>query len=117
MRPRTERTLDGLRYAPGTRFRITKEGARLHGFTPSGPSSFDGWTQQLHIGDVLTCTGFGPGWGGDPGYGIEFSTERSRADGALHCDVSPRRGGVWNYRPDPSFLQAVDTTDTTHTPE
>jgi hypothetical protein len=109
MNPRSERVFDGLRYTPGARFRIVRNGAVLRGMTLVGRGRFRGWSQPLHVGDVLHCTGFGPGWGSDPGYGVEFTSERSVADGAVHCDVSPHVGGAWSYRPDPSFVEAVES--------
>jgi hypothetical protein len=104
---RSERTIDGVTYTPGATFRVSKAGAKLTGLTPSGGSSLSGWGQPLQVGDVLTCTGYGPGWGGDPGYGIEFTSEQSIASGAIHCAVWPTAGGPFNYRPAPGYLDPI----------
>jgi hypothetical protein len=105
---RTATTIDGVEYAPGTKFRVTKEGARLSGYAPYGLGASISWRQDLHVGDVVTCTGFGPGWGSDPGYGVEFTTEQSEAAGASHCDVWPGAGGLWNFHPAPSYLEPLE---------
>jgi len=95
---RSTASYDGITYAPGTRFRVVREGLTLHGLTAEA-SAYRGWSQKLSPGDVLTCTGYGPGWGGDPGYGIEFTTSESIAAGAINCDVMPSVGGRYAFRP------------------
>ena len=108
MRDRSAATFDGVDYAPGRRFRVVREGLRLDGWVASRhPGASDGWTQELHPGDILTCTGYGPGSGGDPGYGVEFTSEQSEAAGAFHCDIWPMHGDVFSYRPPPGFLEPV----------
>jgi hypothetical protein len=97
------RQYDGLTYAPGAKFRVIKEGARLTGWQPAGPSSHRGWRQDLHIGDVIECTGVGPGWGSDPGFGVEF-----KVPGVNSVDFQPSVGGIWNYRPAPGYLEPVE---------
>jgi hypothetical protein len=51
-------TYNGDTYAPGGRFRVIGDEARLDGQVPElgGSSS---WRQQLRPGDLLTCTGDG----------------------------------------------------------
>jgi hypothetical protein len=104
---RTARTFDGVDYTPGRRFRPAREGLRLQGLIPDGRSAYRGWAQDLRLEDILTCTGFGPGFGGDPGFGVEFTTERSREERAFHCDLRPQWGTLWSYRPCPGDLEAV----------
>lgn len=101
-------TWDGVTYAPGARFRVISEGVTLDGMVPE-PGGYRGWRQQLRPGDVVTCTGYGPGWGGDPGYGVEFTTAESEAARACHCEIRPMAGGLFNFRPAPGLLQAEDT--------
>jgi hypothetical protein len=108
---RTTVTYDGVAYAPGRRFRVAREGLRLSGMVPSGPSAWSGWAQELHPGDIVTCTGYGPGWGSDPGYGVEFATEQSRSAHAGGCEIRPSVGGVFAYRPPPGALVPVRSED------
>lgn len=103
---RQTRELDGTTYAPGARFRVIKAGARLHGWTPVRGGA-NGWSQELAVGDVITCTGFGPGMGSDPGHGVEFTSDAVTADGAFHVDFFPQVGGIWAYRPAPGYLEAI----------
>lgn len=97
----------GVRYAPGAKFRVIAEGARLSGWKPYAPSAFQGWSQTLHVGDVIECTGYGAGFGSDPGYGVEWTSEQARADHASSVDFRPQIGGAWAYRPGPGFLEPV----------
>jgi hypothetical protein len=46
----------------------------------------------LHVGDIVTCTGYSPGSGADPGYGVEFSSQQSEAARAFHCGIWPMHG-------------------------
>jgi hypothetical protein len=106
---RREVTYDGVSFAPGARFRVVGAGAYLDGLQPFGShaGAWSGWKQELHVGDIITCTGFGPGFGSDPGYGVEFTTEKAKADNAIHCDFRPMTGGMWNYHPFPGYLIPV----------
>jgi hypothetical protein len=104
---RTTVERDGLVYAPGARFKVARKGMHLFGMVPSGPAAWKGWSQELRPGDILTCTGYGPGFGADPGYGVEFTTPESEAAGADHCDVHPSHGGVWCYRPVPGGIEVI----------
>lgn len=102
-------TYEGVEYAPGARFRVIANGCTLDGMKPwEGQSSaWEGWRQPLQIGDTLTCEGFGPGFGSDPGYGVEWSTEQSRSVTAVHCEFRPMTGGMWAYRPAPGYLERI----------
>jgi hypothetical protein len=97
-------TCDGVTYTPGSRYRVIDEGAALVGWVPE-LDGYSGWRQQLRAGDLLTCTGDGPGFGGDPGYGVEFTSPESEAAGAFHCDVQPTAGGVFSSRPAAGMLE------------
>jgi hypothetical protein len=97
---------DGTTYTPGATFRVVRAGAQLTGWV-AVPGASQGWVQALAVGDVLTCTGFGPGIGADPGFGVEFTTDRSEAAGAFHCEFRPSTGGACSYHPAPGYLEPV----------
>jgi len=105
---RNAHTIEGVTYAPGARFRVVKEGARLSGWVPIRGGS-RGWRQDLHVGDVIECTGFGRGMGSDPGYGVEFVSEESKAAGAFHVDFFPAAGGIWSYHPAEGFIEPEES--------
>jgi hypothetical protein len=101
-------TYDGIEYAPGRRFRVIRDGLKLTGMVHGeNPGSFRGWSQQLNTGDIITCTGFGPGLGGDPGYGVEWTTPEAEAAGAVHVDMKPQFFVPFGYRPHPGSVEAV----------
>jgi hypothetical protein len=102
---RKDRTYDGLTYDAGKRFRVTKSGARLTGFILRRDGANQGWTQELSPGDEIECLGFGPGFGSDPGYGINWTSERAKAERAHSLTVSPSEGGIWSYRPVAGYLE------------
>jgi hypothetical protein len=103
---RTARTYDGIEYAPGRQFRVVTGGLRLSGYVPDGPSAWRGWSQELRPGDdIVTCTGYGPGFGADPGYGVEFTTPESEQAHAGACTIWPSSGGIFGYRPMPGALE------------
>lgn len=106
---RTAVNYDGLEYAPGAMFRVTGTGAYLSGMKPyeGHASTWEGWKQPLSVGDVITCTGHGPGFGADPGYGVEFTTQKAQMVGAVHCEFHPQVGGMWAYHPFPGYLVPV----------
>jgi len=93
----------GVEYAVGALFRVTQEGAKLSGWTPR-QGYHQGWGQDLHVGDVIECTGFGPGWGSDPGYGVEWTSPEAKAVHASAVMFRPYVGGAWAYRPAPGYL-------------
>lgn len=95
------------RYARGKRFRVIKAGAKLWGLTPIRPNVQQGWTQVLEVGDVIESLGFGPGFGADPGYGINWTSERAKAEHAHSLSFAPSEGGIWAYRPSEGYLEEV----------
>jgi hypothetical protein len=101
-------TYDDVSYTPGSKFRVIGTGATLDGWVPELGAS-RGWRQLLRPGDLLTCTGYGPGLGGDPGYGVEFTSPESEAAGAFHCDVQPTTGGAFTSRPAAGLLEPADS--------
>lgn len=101
-------SFDGVRYAPGRRFRVIMRGAQLVGMAPEPGypgGAWRGWEQKLKPGDIVTCTGFGAGWGGDPGYGVEFTSDKAEAAHAGNCEIRPMAGGIFSYRPAPGVLE------------
>jgi hypothetical protein len=104
MQGRSAVTYDGVTYAPGVKFRVIQAGARLTGWTAELHGS-RGWGQALEPGDVITCTGDGPGMGSDPGHGVEFTSAKAEAAGAFHCEFQPGAGSIFSYRPAPGFLE------------
>ena len=98
---------DGVEYAPGKRFRVIAEGCSLHGMVVMGPGWNQGWKQTLYVGDVIECTGFGQGWGSDPGYGVEWTSEESKAANAHSVDFYPEVGIPFLCHPRPGFIEEV----------
>ena len=105
-------TYDGVAFAPGRRFRVISEGVTLDGMVAE-QGGYSGWRQQLRPGDLLTCAGYGPGFGADPGYGVEFTSPASEAARACCCQVRPMAGGVFSYRPAPGLLEPADAEEGT----
>jgi hypothetical protein len=106
--PGTARTFDGVEYAPGRDYVVLAEGLSLTGYGTDRPGSARGWRQRLAPGDVITCLGYGPGWGSDPGYGINWTSEQARTEGAYAVDVWPSVGGLFAYRPPPGTVRPVE---------
>lgn len=106
-RTRSARAFDGIEYAPGRKFRVVQEGLKLSGLGPYSNGGHVGWKQELHVGDVIECTGFGPGWGSDPGFGVEWTSEAARTARAVHCDIYPSVGGIWAYRPPAGSVEPI----------
>jgi hypothetical protein len=106
--PRSNRAvtvLDGVEYAPGVRFEVVRDGARLMGMVPDNNHSFTykSWRKYLAVGDVIECAGYGSGFGSDPGFGVEFRDP----EGGL-CEFHPWIGSAFNYRPEPGYLRPVE---------
>lgn len=104
---RTAVTYDGVKYEPGTRFRVISEGGRLVGMRAVAPFSWQGWRQNLAVGDIIMCNGFGPGFGMDPGYGVEFTSEKSLAEHVVHVMFEPNAGTMWDGHPRAGFLEPL----------
>jgi len=106
MSGRTACTFDGVLYAPGRRFRVVAEGVRLSGLVPVAGGG-RGWSGELPVGTVVTCLGYGPGWGSDPGSGVEFSSEAGLHAGAAGGALHPGTGTAFDRRPAPGLLEAL----------
>lgn len=89
-------------YPAGKKFRVTKEGARLHGWKPSGSYSMRSTSIDLAVGDVIESLGYGPGMGSDPGYGVHWKGN------AAHLMFSPMQGGAFAYHPADGYLEPVE---------
>lgn len=98
-------TYDGVTYAPGRVFEVAREGARLTGWVPEADGGLGLWSKEMHPGDLLTCTGDGPGAGSDPGFAVEFTSQASEEARASHCTVSPDTGMPFTGRPAPGVLK------------
>jgi hypothetical protein len=109
---RTAHRLSGIDYAPGEKFTVIAEGASLIGWTPT-QDACEAWTQQLHVGDLIECTGFGfgDGRGFTPGFGVEWSSAVAHAARAFHVTVSPDQGGPWAHHPVGGFLRPVSSAE------
>lgn len=99
---------DEVEYAPGRLFRVIRPGMKLDGMKAHPSGGCVGWSQDLTPGDVIECTGFGAGWGSDPGYGVEWTSGAARAAGAFHLDLIPLAGGLWNYHPQVGSVVPVE---------
>jgi hypothetical protein len=97
---------DGVEFVPGKRFRVVREGCSLHGMVPKDGYR-QGWKQALHVGDIIECTGYGRGWGSDPGYGVEWCSEKSKAAHAQNVDFYPEIGIPFLCHPRPGFIEPV----------
>lgn len=94
-------------YPQGAKFRVIAEGAYLTGYAPlqgtTCPGALVSWRQNLAVGDVIECRGYGPDWGSDPGYGIHWVHPE-----ASHVMFHPYEGGIFNFHPKPGYLERVD---------
>lgn len=97
--------MDGVEYNPRARFRVIKAPCSIAGWKSSGPSAWNGWRRNLEVGDVIVCAGYGPGFGSDPGYGVEFQSEEP---GVGTCMFHPMVGSAFDYRPAPGYLEPVE---------
>lgn len=102
---RTAQVYDGTPYVPGALYEV-QQACRLSGWVPAR-GGHNGWAQRLTPGDVVECRGYGPGFGSDPGYGIEWVSEQSRAVHASACDIWPQVGGAFAYRPRPGLVAVL----------
>ena len=87
-------------FAAGKKFRVIREGARLHGWTHH-PGYHTGTAIDLKVGDVIESLGYGPGIGSDPGYGIHWKGD------AAYLQFSPSTGGAWAYHPAEGWVEEV----------
>jgi hypothetical protein len=93
-------------YEAGQKYRVIREGARLTGMVPVAPYCQQGWSKQLHVGDVITCAGSGMTFG-DGVPALKWKDE----DGewlANDCTFQPVQGGMWSGQiPEDGYLQQV----------
>jgi hypothetical protein len=96
-------------YPKGQRFRVIKAGGSLSGMMPMAGHSnaYQGWGQDLAVGEIITCLGYGPGWGSDPGYGIHFTTDKVRQDHVSFAEFRPMAGGAFDYHPADGYLEKI----------
>jgi len=89
-------------YAKGGRYRIIKDGARLWGWKPI-TGGWQGWGRAVPVGEVLTCKGWRPGMGSDPGPDIVQWEDPV----GTFVEFHPSAGKGWFTRPDDSYLELV----------
>lgn len=89
-------------YPAGKKFRVVKDGARLHGWKRSGPYSHTGTQIDLKVGDVIESKGYSAGMGSDPGYGVHFKGD------AAYLQFTPSQGGIFAYHPADGYLEPVE---------
>lgn len=80
-------------YEAGKKYRVTREGARLTGMQPIAPYVQQGWSRDLHIGDVLTCAGRSMTMG-DGVPALKWKDENGEWL-ANDCLFQPGQGGLW----------------------
>lgn len=107
--PRSVRVFDGIPYVPGALYEV-RSPCRLSGWTPV-QGGHQGWGLRLEPGHLLTCRGYGPGWGSDPGFGIEWTCEEARAVHASACELSPSVGGAFAYRPAIGLVAVLENSE------
>jgi hypothetical protein len=88
-------------YPAGARFRVVHD-ANIDGMRPIGPNAHTGWRKRLIPGDVLTCDGYGPGFGSDPGYGVHWCA--CNGEPCVMGEFYPSAGGPFAYQPKPGFV-------------
>jgi hypothetical protein len=95
-----------MKFENGKKFRVVKAGAKLWGMKPSGPYCQTGWSKQLKVGDVITCSGSSMTYGD----GVPALKWRD-ADGqwlANDCCFDPVKGGMWGGQvPEDGYLEEV----------
>lgn len=96
----------------GRRYRVTREGARLEGWKPCGPSAQTGATVRLDVGDEVEYLGWRYSGGSD---GIDvhaFRLASREAEDAAYCfefaPLHPERRTIFDTRPHPEFLERVE---------
>lgn len=80
-------------YEAGKRYRVIKEGARLEGMKPVAPYCQQGWSQDLHVGDVITCGRTSMTFG-DGVPALKWLDENGEWI-ANDCLFRPVQGGMW----------------------
>lgn len=80
-------------YEAGKKYRVVKEGARLTGMQPTAPYVQQGWSKDLHVGDVLTCAGSSM-TRGDGIPALKWKDENGEWL-SNDCLFEPVQGGLW----------------------
>lgn len=103
--------IDKALLVKGARFIVTAEGAYLSGMESIAPFTWQGKRVDLAVGDVITCRGFGPGFGSDPGRGYHFDVEG--AEPLAFAEFHPSGGHpIWSYgQPAASHLAPAEEVE------
>lgn len=91
----------------GQQFTVVRAGGYLDGWQPVPDVHYTahrGWRYNLAVGDVITCLGFGPGWGSDPGYGVHWTCEAAREALASAVQFQPSEGHIFSFKPKDGYL-------------
>lgn len=91
-------------YPKGSRWRVTKPGARIIGMKPDGPNCFTGYRLDLAVGTVLTSRGRSMTFG-DGVYALKWgdATNQWICNDAI---FEPNVGGMWGGQlPDPAYVE------------
>lgn len=96
-------------FKEGNRFRVVREGARLEGLVYFGETTWSGWSRNLEVGEIVTCTGWQPAWNAEHVSVANFTAENVPPN-ARWCSVWPI-AGLFLPWPMPGFLEPLDTND------
>lgn len=94
-------------YKAGQRYRVIKPGASISGMKPIAPNVQQGFVRKLQVGDVLTCRGTSMTFG-DGVPIVKWADEKNEWI-CNDADFSPSTGGMWNRRPDDSYLEPIES--------
>lgn len=89
-------------FKPGTKWRVTRPGATLHGMKPAGPYAQQGWREVLEVGTILTVNRTSMSFG--DGVPIVKWLDAGGKWIANDCEFSPSTGGMWHQVPDLRYL-------------
>jgi hypothetical protein len=99
------REFDGIEYWPGRRFVVAQTGAYLSGMVPVLRHAWETRSRSLAVGEEIECAGYGPGWGGDPGYGVHWCDSEMQ-----FAEFHPQHGGMFAFRPTPGWVRPAAYT-------
>lgn len=96
-------------FREGNRFQVVREGARLEGLVFFGETTWSGWSRNLEVGEIITCTGWQPAWNAEHVSVANFTAENVPPT-ARWVAVWPL-AGLFLPWPMPGFLEPLDSND------